>query len=273
MIRVVFSDVDGTLLNSRHQISPGTKTAVRRLEAEGVPFILVTARSPQGVMPLYRELGVAAPLICFSGALVLENREEGGLVPVYSVCLPAPAALDIVELAAREHPEISVNVYSHDRWLTGDAGNAWVLQEQAIVGVQAEQADLTEFLRRGGEVHKLLCMGPPDSIAEFYRKLGWRSGEVNVYPSKDSYLEIMAGEASKSQAIALLLERLGLELQHAMAIGDNYNDMDMLAYAGLGVAMGNAPEAVRQFADEITLTHDEDGLVWSLRKHVLIRQN
>jgi Cof subfamily protein (haloacid dehalogenase superfamily) len=93
---------------------------------------------------------------------------------------------------------------------------------------------------------------------------------LNIYPSKPTYLEIMPKMASKTSAIQVLQDKFGVHQSEIIAMGDNYNDIDMLAYAGLGIAMGNAPDEVRKQAKEITLTNDEDGVAAALLKYVIL---
>ncbi|MDP4089537.1 MAG: HAD-IIB family hydrolase, partial [Bacillota bacterium] len=118
--------------------------------------------------------------------------------------------------------------------------------------------------------NKVMCMGEPGRIQELYGKVtGDKLNDLNIYPSKPTYLEIMPKEASKTSAIEFLCRRFDLQSTEIIAVGDNYNDVDMIKFAGLGVAMGNAPDPVKQSADAVTLSNDEDGVAVVIEKYVL----
>ena len=97
----------------------------------------------------------------------------------------------------------------------------------------------------------------------------YNSNNLNIYPSKPTYLEIMPSNASKTSAIEVLCKKFNIQRSEIIAMGDNYNDIDMIEFAGLGIAMGNAPDEVKQYADDITLSNDEDGVAEAIKKYIL----
>ncbi|MNN40600.1 putative phosphatase [compost metagenome] len=109
-------------------------------------------------------------------------------------------------------------------------------------------------------------MGNPEDIERLAQQIKKEVTGINIYKSKGTYLEIMDEMVSKSYAIQELEGIFDCTYRETMAIGDNYNDMDMIVYAGLGIAMGNAPDEVKKIADRITLSNDEDGLKIELDK-------
>ncbi|WP_281254485.1 Cof-type HAD-IIB family hydrolase [Paenibacillus rigui] len=271
--KAVFCDIDGTLLNSEHQITPGTRSAVHKLKPLGVPFILVSARMPEAIVPLQQELGITDPLIAFSGGLVLSGATEEELrKPLASIRLGASLVSELFTLTAQAFPEVSCSAYTPSRWLVpeADAQCRWIAQEQAITGTVPMLFDPQELSRAGSAnqtVHKIMCMGEPDQIDGVLAVLREQFPRLAVYKSKPTYVEIMAPLVSKSAAIRVLESFLGISRSEVIAIGDNYNDADMLQYAGLGVAMGNAPDEVKAQADEVTGSNDEDGLRQMLEKY------
>lgn len=256
--RVIFSDIDGTLLNSEHKITAETLREIRRLHRAGIPFVPVSARMPSGIRPICAKLGFPAPMICYSGGLVLDTDGR----EIFSRGFPAEAAREIFRLAAEHTPAVSVSAYRGDCWLAPDPQNPWILQERDITGTEPVPA-AAEFLE--GDVHKLLCMGDPGEILAFSDLLKVRFPALSVYRSKETYLEIMSGDASKSAAIRFLCAGIGCTPEQAVSFGDNYNDIDMLRATGLGVAMGNAPDPVKQHADVITGDNNSDGIATVLR--------
>ena len=119
------------------------------------------------------------------------------------------------------------------------------------------------------EVHKVLCMGDKEDIAALEQQLVKEFPQIRIYRSKDTYLEIMSMKASKSDAIHMLKDHFHVKQEEIMAFGDNFNDIDMIRYAGLGVAMGNAADEVKEVADYITLSNEEDGVAAAIEKFVL----
>lgn len=269
MIKAIFSDIDGTLLNSRHEITPDTKNTILKLKNKDIPFVLVSARMPSGILPFQKELEINTPVICYSGALVLDgSKGEGNREILHSIELNKNSAERIRRIVSEDFPDISLSLYSYDRWIVNDHTDPWVLQEQEITKIEPHKQDLSSFVENN-HVHKILCMGNPQEVNRLAEALKREVTGVNMYKSKDTYLEIMDELVSKAYAIRELEEVFELTNQDLMAIGDNYNDLDMILYAGLGIAMGNAPEEVKRMADAVTFSNDEDGLKDSIERFVL----
>ncbi|MFD1775577.1 Cof-type HAD-IIB family hydrolase [Paenibacillus rhizophilus] len=272
MIKAIFSDIDGTLLNSRHQITPDTKTIIQEVKDRDIPFVLVSARMPSGILSLQQELEINAPVICYSGALVLGGSDvHGGRETLHSIGLNNNSVRAMLHIVSTGFPGISLSLYSHDQWIVGDQSDPWVVQEQEIIKVDPTERELSSYIEEDHEIHKILCMGSPDEINRLDRTLQSVVPGISIYKSKDTYLEIMDEMVSKSYAIRELEEVFHISNRELMAIGDNYNDIDMILYAGLGIAMGNAPEEVKRIADKVTLSNDEDGLKDGIERFVLIR--
>ena len=257
--KMIFSDIDGTLLTSNHAISQGTKETVRRLQQKGVPFVLVSARMPVGMIPLQEQLEINEPLICFSGALVLGAAGPGGKREVlHNQTLDPKLVKEIYAFMREQYPNVSFSAYNKDRWFVTSLEDEWVIQEHEIAGTPPQLYDFDKDTPN--HINKLLCMGHPEAIASLEHELKTAYPEITIYQSKSTYLEIMAKGVLKSSAIDILIKRYGVNKEDIIAFGDNYNDIDMLQYAGLGVAMGNAPDEVKAAADVVTLSNDEEGL-------------
>src|SRR5699024_4593636 len=127
--------------------------------------------------------------------------------------------------------------------------------------------EIDVFLNTKPDIHKILCIGEENEISALEASLTETYAGLSIYKSKDTYLEIMAPDVSKSNAVHHLAAYYNMELDDIMAIGDNFNDLDMLISVGLGIAMGNAPEMIKQSADEITLSNNANGLVKVLDKY------
>ncbi|MDG6896075.1 Cof-type HAD-IIB family hydrolase [Volucribacter amazonae] len=250
--KAIFSDMDGTVLTRQHQISPRTLQAIQSLYQQlQIPFILVSARPPRAMIPYADQLNNQQCIICYSGALILDKE----LNSIYSLPLDTTDFIQLEQFLAHYSSSISINYYYQFSWLTNDVSNAWVKQEQQITGLQAEyKKDALS------QVHKVLLMAEPEVINELAQQLSHRFPQLAIHRSKPCYLEIMHPKATKAQAIAFILKQLKIKPQQIIAFGDNFNDKDMLQYAGLSVAMGNAPNEIKQICRRVTEDNDNDGI-------------
>lgn len=258
--KMVFCDIDGTLINSKNQISKGTIQKIQELYRIGVPFILVSARMPSGILPLQSELGIKAPIICYSGALILNERGDCAK----SVGIARAKAILIDGYVKEEWKHVCCNAFCHNDWIADNIHDKWVRQEQDITSSAAAEGKISDFVPPGGHVHKLLCMGEAGQIASLNKAIKERYPELSAYRSKDTYLEIMDGGASKSGAVKYLCESYGIPVEETVSFGDNFNDVDMLLATGASFAMGNAPEEVKRQAQNVTLDNDHEGVLAGL---------
>jgi cof-like hydrolase len=254
--KAVFSDIDGTLLNSQHQITPKTEEAIKNILKQGIPFIPVSARPPYAITPYTEQLGTQHGMICYSGALILDKN----LTALYSVILE-PQDLQKLNTLLADFAHLSISYYAGLDWFCNDVNNNWIKQESEITGLNAEllQGNLTE-------VHKILVMGSAEEIQTVEPVLKQALPHLSIHRSKDEYLEITNSAATKAKAIQFMVQHLGISAEQVIAFGDNFNDLDMLQYAGLSVAMGNAPDAIKQVAKEVTATNNEDGIALVLNR-------
>ncbi|MCI1858933.1 MAG: Cof-type HAD-IIB family hydrolase [Sporolactobacillus sp.] len=261
-IRLVFSDIDGTLLNSRHKVSGRTAEAIKELTKKNIPVILVSARMPSGILPLQRSLGINAPIVCYGGALILDAPDRVGRRAVLrDITIPVLTVRPLHQWVREQFPSVCFCTYVFDNWLVPSLDDSWVRQEQAISQTSPLLFQFDNLADIAFEpVHKVLCMGNPDSIAKLEEALKQRNLDVALYQSKPTYLEITAKSAGKSSAVVMLTKYYGLSREETLAFGDQFNDVGMLRAAGTGIAMGNAPDEVQRAADRITLSNNEDGL-------------
>jgi len=254
--KAVFSDIDGTLLNSQHQITPKTEEAIKNILKQGIPFIPVSARPPYAITPYTEQLGAQHGMICYSGALILDKN----LTALYSVIL-APQDLQKLNALLADFAHLSISYYAGLDWFCNDVNNNWIKQESEITGLSTKflQGNLTD-------VHKILVMGSAEEIQRVEPVLKQALPHLSIQRSKDEYLEITNSAATKAKAIQFMAQHLGISAEQVIAFGDNFNDLDMLQYAGLSVAMGNAPDAIKQVAKEVTATNNEDSIALVLNR-------
>lgn len=251
----IFSDIDGTLLNSHHEVTDITKIKIHELVKQGIPFVLVSARTPGGIKRVMEQLAIKIPMISFSGGLVIDENDK----VIYSKGLSIAVAKEVYEFIKNNFTG-SINICSNDCWMSDNPENAWVKQEAIITGITPQKLDFTKI----NVVHKILCMGDKNIIDLIEQKLLEKYDFLSIYKSKDTYLEIMAKSISKANAINLLCQKLNIDISKTISFGDNYNDIDMLLTTGQGFAMANAPQGVLKQIARHTKSNDQDGIVYAL---------
>lgn len=258
----VFCDIDGTLLDSDHRLSPATVAGVRAVSKAGARFILVSARMPNAMYPVQDELGLHAPMVCYCGALVLDENRS----PVHSIGMDAGTAAEIKGRLLKDWSDLASSIYAFEHWLVDDDRHPLVRREVAITGVMPSVGSIDDLSRVGGVAHKIFCVGEPERILALERTLVEAYPDLSICKSSAKYLEIMHGVATKENALRFLCRAMRLPQAETVAIGDNYNDAGMLAAAGLGVAMGNAPESVRRVAGRVAPDNNHDGVASVLKE-------
>ena len=269
-IRLIISDIDGTILDNQHQVDPELKDIIPLLNREQIPFVLASARSPLGMEPIARELGLGDnPLACYNGALVIKGDPQA-----YETIIEHPLDMKeirtFLELVKAEFPSVSINLYSGKDWVA-DRLDKWVQIEAAITGEQPTiQNVLMPVLDVLIPIHKLLLIDEAPVIQKLHDYLQTLDfSKTAFYLSKDNYMEVTAKHVSKEQALYELAQHYQVPLEEVMTVGDNFNDLPMLRLAGLGVAMDNAPEAVKNEAKAVTKSNNEHGVAEAIKEYVL----
>ena len=272
-IRAICTDIDGTLLDSRRELSPRTISTIKSLD-KSIPVILASSRMPSAMRHLQEELGILhQPMICYNGGYVLLYN-KGAFAPdvVDSVHIPAATSAAIIAMAAGT--SIHVSLYAEDNWYAPQL-DQWTEREERNTKVSPEVAALHTVINKWSEsgtgAHKIMCMGTEEDIATMAKALAEMFGnEIFIYRSKSTYLELAPRSISKATALELILKKnFDIAMHEVMAFGDNYNDIDMLRAVGKGIAVGNARDEVKAVADEITLNSTEDGVAVAIEKYFL----
>jgi len=260
-------DLDDTLLGDDYAISPRNLEALRKAALMGVKITLATGRMFRSALPYARQIGVELPIITYHGALIREITGEQRVLRQWGV--PRELAFEIIRFGEAEG--FHFNLYHNDRlYVKEENENTRYYQSIASIPLEVVR-DLTEYLEQiSDEPTKLTVVnrqgrlpGLQDKLLEKYAK------ELSIVLSRSDFLEMTHNEATKGRALKFLAERENISISDVIAIGDNYNDVDMLQCAGLGVAMGNAPLDVQAAADLVTGTYTEDGVALFLEKYIL----
>jgi Cof subfamily protein (haloacid dehalogenase superfamily) len=267
MYKAVFLDMDGTLLRSDHSVSEPTKETIRQIIKQGIPVILVSARPVDGMLPMYNEIGLTGyPLVSLNGGYIVEDDK-----PIFQATIDLETTAGVAE---QVRPFKATIAYYLQREWYAEVSDAWTDHEQKIMDVPLQVGALPDLIKewkgRGIGPNKMMVMSDPASIDATQQHLkSCYNGNLNIYPSKPTYLEVMDPKGSKSNAVRFLIDRMKIDRSEIIAMGDNYNDREMIQFAGMGVAMGNAPDEIKAAADYVTDTNNEDGVRKALEKFVL----
>ena len=265
-IKLIMSDIDGTILDKNHQLDSYLIELMPLLKQRDIPFVLASARSPLGIAPISKELGITdCPIVCYNGALISLGDK---ILSQYSI--DKSELLLLHDFLKKEFPTVSINVYSGKDWLVNTI-DEWVEIEATITGESPKVTSLADFIRDEKTlVHKLLLIDNTDTIQKLQKTLSSIDfPQTDFYLSKDNYLEVTHNQVSKKQALLELANYYQLPLTSIMTLGDNYNDIPMIETAGLGIAMGNAPRDVKTCAKAVTDSNEQNGVSKAIKLHVL----
>lgn len=268
MIDLIAIDMDGTLLNAAHEISLRVRNTIAAARAKGVRIVLATGRPYSGVQRYLQELGINGDddyCICFNGS-VLQSVGTGACIAEF------PLGFDDFLYCEQLARQLGVHFQALDGGgiLTTNADiSAYTVHDAHLSNALLRYRAVAE-MDRTLRFRKLMMVDAPElldkAIARLPDALRQRYG---VSKSAPFFLEIFDRRAGKGTMLQLLAERLGIPPARIMAIGDQENDLSMLAYAQTSVAMGNAIPAVKAVARYETATHNEDGVAQAIERFVL----
>ncbi len=254
MFKVVVSDLDGTLLNNQHQISPHTRRTLHRLTERGIRFIVATGRHHIDVQSIRDTLGLDIFLITANGAVVHDKQDNC----IYNQTIPPQLAQELVEIERR--PDIDLHLYQGDEWLV-EAESPELLAYHKDSGFTYRVVDPIALDKQG--INKIFYTGEHPELVELENRLLTYFGDrLSIAFSTPTCLEAMQKGVNKGNAVKAVLELNGYQLQDAIAFGDGMNDFEMLSMAGRGVVMGNAHSRLKDAlpSHPQALTNDEDGV-------------
>lgn len=257
-------DIDGTLTNTQKEITPSTLEALIKLEKEGKKVILASGRPTPGLtryakMLRFDEFG--GYLLAYNGAKIINYKTKKTVV---NQTLPKEVIPRLYDFAVENH--LGIITYEGDDVIVGTEIDPYIELEAKINGISWRKVDnFPEYV--DFPVNKCLMTGDGDYLATMEKKLQEEYKDtLSIYRSESYFLEIMPPKVDKAQSLDYFLEDQGLDKEQLIACGDGYNDMSMIQYAGLGVAMENAKDEVKDAADYITASNDNDGILKVIQK-------
>lgn len=261
-------DLDGTLTNSRKEITPSTRQALIDIQKNGKKVVLASGRPTYGVIPLAKLLDLqiyGGYILGFNGGQITDCR-SGNMI--YNKTLPADYIRPVFELV-KKYPEAAIITYYKDEILAGMQPNRYTDLESRINHMPIRL--LNDFPAEiDFPANKLLVTGEPAvmEVIEKELKKTFHSA-LNIYRSDTFFVEIMPQKIDKAYSLHRLVSSIGLKADNVICCGDGYNDITMIEYAGLGVAMENAQPLVRKTADFITKSNDNDGVLYVIQNFMM----
>lgn len=267
--KLIVLDLDGTLTNSEKEITPRTKAALMQAQEAGVKVILASGRPVAGIAPLAEELQLkryGGFILAFNGGKIIDCKEQK---TVCESILPGHLIPELHRIAGENG--VTILSYNDRAIITENPDDPYVAVEANLNKMPVERA--ASFPAAiCFPVPKCLIVGDAEKIVRLETLIQQRfGGAISAYRSEPFFLEVMPLNIDKAQSLGRLLDLIGIGRAETIACGDGYNDLTMIRFAGLGVAMANAQPAVREAADYITLSNEEDGVAQVVDKFVLHR--
>ena len=263
MIKFLALDVDGTLLNSNREVSESTIESVKEARKNGVLVTICTGRPVQGAVPFVKLFGLQSHIIAYNGGMIVNSKT---MEVLYEQDVSAEDARRIIALG--EERKTTIIIWSNNQLYVNEL-NDHVNEYRQLSDVHPIKIDDYEVIIQQG-ITKLLWIDDVEKIKVFKAEMHDQLQKtVNVVISKPHYLEFVDKKVSKGEALKHIGEIYGINQDEMMAIGDGDNDLPMLEYAGLGVAMGNAPDFVKEKVQFVTSSNDEDGIAIAIRKFIV----
>lgn len=252
-------DIDGTLLDHKGEITPRTREVLQEIRLQGTSIVLATGRRFSSTLPVVEELQIDTPVITHNGALIFEPNSRN---IIYDQAMKMADVLPFISLDMEEldfylHCADNILFYYQPR-------HSWGIRYLKRNGPYVENIKEDGF--DGRPVHRLVICGRDGQVSSFQEKVFEVKGEIRQIYLKSkvdegiTLLEILHSNASKGTALQHLAGKWQIPPQNVLAVGDETNDMEMIKWAGMGVAMGNAVPELKETADRVCRDNTQEGL-------------
>lgn len=263
--KLIALDVDGTLLDDHHHLSDQTIRTVRQVHEQGATIVLCTGRGPGNAIPIMEALGLEGTVITHNGAATVTTSDRS-IVHQYPFELDELAYFIHYCREHRIHYDVSSPLHLHVDYELQDA------VKQLYTTFKISPVYLENLSTLPERPVKFTAYSPNKEQLDRVQA-DWMnansSSSLLVLRSGDQFIDVMHAEASKGNALRELAKSLGIDRSQVLAMGNYYNDVDMIQFAGWGIAMDNSPDDVKRLADEVTVSNNEGGVYRSLLKHCL----
>ena len=264
MIKMIATDIDGTILNWSGEFSPRVVECIKELTAQGIKVVLVTGRMNAAASKIAKDLGLQTPVVSYQGGLIKEinNRCD----TLYQSDVNSNTAKSIIQWARKNN--VHINLYMNDvLYVEEDNETIQRYTKARFINYKVCSFDDLEIKN----VNKILGIdfNNADRVTNWVSELKEKHPNLYIVKSTPYFCEIAENTATKGCAVKFLQNLWDIKKEETLAIGDQDNDIELLKSAGIKVAMGNASDALKQYADYITDHVDEDGWVKALEKYCL----
>ncbi|MFI3238499.1 MAG: Cof-type HAD-IIB family hydrolase [Lachnospiraceae bacterium] len=265
--KILVLDIDGTLTNSKKEVTAATKKAIDEMMERGHACMLASGRPTPGMKHVADALDFSdfgGYLLSFNGAKIIKYDTKE---VIYQKVLEHHYIDELFQFA-KEH-DCGILSYSDDIILSGNGIDEYVEIESRINKLEVKELDnFSEYITF--DVNKCLMTTAPEKAEKLVKVLAKKyEGQLSIYRSEPFFIEIMPLGIDKAASLDIMLPMIGFSKETCVACGDGFNDLTMIKYAGVGVAMSNAQPEVKEVADYITLSNDEDGLIPVIEKFLL----
>jgi len=266
MYKLIATDLDGTLLNEEKKISDRCRESIRRLKEKGKKIVLATGRPMRGILPYIETLDLYDEnnyVIIYNGAVVQSTRGDKIL---FSKFLSLAAYKELYDLS--KHFSVYIHALSNDLVLTPKF-NPYTEIESNINNTPVIEGPVDE-IDPSTNIIKVLFVDDPEKLDAIIPLIPeWVKEKYSIQRSAPIFLEFLDKSVNKGAGVSVVAKELGIKPEEVICVGDAGNDIAMIKYAGLGVAMGNATDEVKAAADYITFTNEEDGVAHVIEKFML----
>lgn len=266
MYKLIAFDIDGTLVDDRKNILPGTFSSIQKAMDAGIIVAICSGRPYYGTGRYARELGLAQRggyVIAFNGGQIVSCRDEN---VIYNEVIFQEYYSEIVDFAKKEN--VTLMYYADKTVVSDNPDDIYLAITSKNNAMPIEKTD--DILKSAGNhVNKFMMLAEGKKLSEVEKRFVEKMGDrVCAFRSEDFFLEIVPKGIDKAFGLRKLAEKLGISREEIMAFGDGYNDVGMIEYAGLGIAMKNSKPPVLEAADYVTLSNNEEGIQRALEKYV-----
>lgn len=265
MLKYLFSDMDGTLLNSKGEVS---LAAIKEFNKLDKPVSLVSARAPMEMEDALSWLKTDSIHVAFNGGLIFK-REKGQNKILHKKYLQFSVARELVLQLRKNFPKLSISVYDEHNWNT-DKVDSGIKYEQNITKKDYKIVNFNHYFTKYKEVFKLMLITFDEEEIEKISKFlkTYSDYDISFLRSNKSFLEITHKYATKAAGIEYIKVLNNLDKSEIVAFGDGHNDIPMFNSVGHVVVMNNALDEIKKYAQYITKSNDEDGIAYAIKKYV-----
>lgn len=267
-IKLIATDIDGTILKHSGEFNPAVIECIKNLDKNGIKIVLITGRMHKSAKKIAQTLGISPYIVSYQGALVRDNTPQENII--YKRYIPNETARKILDWS--KNINIHVNLYMNDD-LYVEKENEFTLKYATHQKIPFNIAPFDKI--ELSNVNKILLIDYNDAekVTQVSKTLQQDFPELFIVKSTDYFCEVCHREATKGDGLKCLQNLFNITKEETLTIGDHNNDIELLLAGGVKVAMGNATEQLKNIADFVTDTVENDGFVKAIEKFIKVGAN